>query len=150
MSGLQPPVGVDVVHAVLAVVAARGLVRGRLMPAATVSTYIAKAPPQTRKALKALRAAIKSVAPGITERISYGIPTFDFDGRYLLYIAGFRDHVSVYPVTSGMIARYGKTIAPFRSGKGTLRFPLDEPVPIDLVVKLTRVRLEERRRTPAR
>ena len=120
------------------------------MPAATVSTYIAKAPPRTRKALKALRAAIKNVAPGITERISYGIPTFDFEGRYLLYIAGFGDHVSVYPVTSGMIARYGKTIAPFRSGKGTLRFPLDQPIPIELVVKLARVRLAERRKPAAR
>jgi uncharacterized protein YdhG (YjbR/CyaY superfamily) len=148
MSGMQPSVDVDVVHAVPALVVARGLVRGRLMPAANVAAYIAKAPPGTRQALKALRAAIKSVAPGITERISYGIPTFDVDGRYLLYIAGFRDHVSVYPVTSGMIARYGKRIAPFRSGKGTLRFPLDEPVPIDLVVKLARVRLEERRRNP--
>lgn len=113
---------------------------------ATVSTYIANTPPGARKALKALRAAIKSVAPGITERISYGIPTFDVDGRYLLYIAAFRDHVSVYPVTAGMLARYGTAIAPFRSGKGTLRFPLDEPMPIDLVVKLARVRLEERRK----
>lgn len=120
------------------------------MTAATVSTYIAKAPPGTRKALKALRAAIKSVAPGITERISYGIPTFDVDGRYLLYIAGFRGHVSVYPVTPGMVARYGKSIARFRKGKGTLQFPLDEPVPIDLIVKLARVRLEERRRSTAR
>jgi uncharacterized protein YdhG (YjbR/CyaY superfamily) len=119
------------------------------MPAGTVSAYIAKAPPRSQKALKALRAAIKGVAPGITERISYRIPTFDFEGRYLIYIAGFRDHVSVYPVTSGMIARYGKTIAPFRSGKGTLRFSLDQPVPIELVVKLARVRLAERRRKPA-
>ena len=112
----------------------------------TVSTYIANTPPPARKALKALRAAIQSVAPGITERISYGIPTFDLDGRYLLYIAAFRDHVSVYPVTAGMVARHGKAIAPFRSGKGTLRFPLDEPVPLGLVKKLARVRLEERRK----
>jgi uncharacterized protein YdhG (YjbR/CyaY superfamily) len=149
MSGMQPPLGVDVVHAVPAVVAARGLVRGRVMAAATVSSYIAKAPPRARKPLRALRAAIKSVAPGITERISYRIPTFDFDGRYLLYIAGFRDHVSLYPVTAGMIARYAKAIAPFRRGKGTLRFPLDEPIPIDLVKKLARVRIEERRRSAA-
>jgi uncharacterized protein YdhG (YjbR/CyaY superfamily) len=116
----------------------------------TVATYIADTPPPARKALKALRAAIKSVAPGITERISYGIPTFDVDGRYLLYIAAFRDHVSVYPVTAGMLAQYGKVIAPFRSGKGTLRFPLDEPMPLALVKKLARVRLEERRRPATR
>jgi uncharacterized protein YdhG (YjbR/CyaY superfamily) len=97
--------------------------------------------------LKALRAAIKSVAPGITERISYRIPTFDLDGRYLLYIAAFKDHVSVYPVTSSMIERYGKAIAPFRSGRGTLRFSLDAPMPVDLVAKLARVRIAERRKS---
>src|SRR5690348_12289563 len=68
----------------------------------TVADYIAKAPPVARRALKQLRTAIKAAAPGITERISYGIPTFELDGRYLLYIAAFKEHVSVYPVTSGM------------------------------------------------
>ena len=111
----------------------------------TVARYIADAPPTARKALKAVRAAIRSVAPGITERISYRIPTFDLDGRYLLYMAAFKEHVSVYPVTAGIVARHGKDIAKFRSGKGTLRFPLDKPVPVPLIRKLARVRIEERR-----
>ena len=152
LSGLQPPVAVDLVYAVFAVVAARRLVRDSLRlhmaqvkKRTGVASYIAKSPPPARKALKALRAAIKSVAPGITERISYGIPTFDLDGQYLLYIAAFRDHVSVYPVTAGMVARYAKTIAPFRSGKGTLRFSLDSPIPVDLIARLARVRMQERR-----
>ena len=110
-----------------------------------VADYIASKPPVARRALKQLRAAIKAAAPGITERISYRIPTFDLDGRYLLYIAAFKDHVSVYPVTSGMLARYGKAIAPYRAGKGTLRFPLDSPIPADLVAKLAKVRVGERR-----
>jgi uncharacterized protein YdhG (YjbR/CyaY superfamily) len=113
--------------------------------ATTVSQYIADTPPTARKALKQLRAAIKSAAPGITERISYRIPTFDLDGRYLLYMAAFRQHVSVYPVTAGMVARYGPDIARFRSGKGTLRFSLDEPIPVALVRKLAKVRIAERR-----
>jgi uncharacterized protein YdhG (YjbR/CyaY superfamily) len=71
--------------------------------ATTVADYIANAPPVARRALKQLRTAIKAAAPGITERISYRIPTFDLDGRYLLYIAAFKRHVSVYPVTSGML-----------------------------------------------
>ena len=75
--------------------------------AATVAQYIADTPPAARKALKAIRAAIKSVAPGITERISYRIPTFDLDGKYLLYMAAFREHVSVYRVTPGIISRHG-------------------------------------------
>jgi len=119
--------------------------------AATVSDYIAKAPPGARKALKRLRAAIHAAAPGITERISYRIPTFDLDGRYLLYIAAFKAHVSVYPVTAGMVDALGDAIAPYRAGKGTLRFPLAEPVPAGLVTKLARVRIAERRApAPAR
>ena len=110
----------------------------------TVAAYIAKMPPAARRALKQLRTAIKAAAPGITERISYRIPTFELDGRYLLYIAAFKEHVSVYPVTSGMLARYGKAIAPYRAGTGTLRFPLDAPIPTDLVAKLARVRVRER------
>ncbi len=92
-----------------------------------------------------MRAAIKSVAPGITERISYRIPVFELDGRYLLYIAAFTEHVSVYPVTGGMVAKHGKAIARFRHGKGTLRFALDKPIPIGLVKKLAKVRLRERK-----
>ena len=110
-----------------------------------VSDYIARTPPLARKALKQLRAAIKAAAPGITERISYRIPTFDLDGRYLLYIAAFKEHVSVYPVTSGMVAKYRAALAPYRAGKGTLRFPLDGPIPASLVTKLAKVRVRERR-----
>ena len=111
----------------------------------TVAAYIAKMPPVARRALEQLRTAIKAAAPDITERVSYRIPTFELDGQYLLYIAGFKEHVSVYPVTSGMLVRYGKAIAPYRTGKGTLRFPLDAPVPTDLVAKLAKVRVREHR-----
>src|SRR5688500_12737081 len=116
----------------------------------TVARYIADTPPTARRALKAIRTAIKSVAPGMTERISYRIPTFELDGQYLLYMAAFKEHVSVYPVTSGMLARYGKAIAPYRAGKGTLRFPLNAPIPTDLVAKLAKVRVRERRMSARR
>jgi uncharacterized protein YdhG (YjbR/CyaY superfamily) len=116
----------------------------------TVAEYIAQAPPVARRALKQLRAAIKAAAPGITERISYRVPTFELDGRYLLYIAAFKEHIGVYPVTSGMLARYGKAIAPYRAGKGTLRFSLNAPMPTDLVAKLAKVRVRERRASARR
>ncbi|HET9276251.1 MAG TPA: DUF1801 domain-containing protein [Gemmatimonadales bacterium] len=116
------------------------------MPGAeTVAEYIASTPPRARRALRQLRAAIRAAAPGITERISYRIPTFDLDGRYLLYIAAFREHVSVYPVTAGMVAKHGQAIARYRAGKGTLRFPLDAPIPVGLVKQLARIRVQERR-----
>ena len=115
-----------------------------------VSDYIARTPPLARKALKQLRTAIKAAAPGITERISYRIPTFDLDGRYLLYIAAFKEHVGVYPVTAGMVAKYREALGPYRAGKGTLRFPLDAPIPVGLITKLAKVRVQERRAAGAR
>lgn len=111
----------------------------------TVTDYIDGTSPPVRKALKQLRTTIKKAAPGITERISYRIPVFELNGKYLLYIAGFRNHVSVYPVTASMVARYGKAIAPFRHGRGTLRFSLTETLPLDLVRKLAKLRVQERR-----
>lgn len=120
----------------------------RVVTDPAVLAYIAAASPKARRALRQLRRAIKAVAPGVTERISYRIPVFELDGRYLLFIAAFSGHVSVYPVTAGMIARYGKAIAPYRSGKGTLRFSLDEPIPLALIGQLALVRVGERRRAP--
>jgi uncharacterized protein YdhG (YjbR/CyaY superfamily) len=111
----------------------------------TVPEYLAATPPKARKALQQLRAAIKAAAPGITERISYRIPTFDLDGRRLLYIAAFKEHVGLYPVTAAMSAKHGPAIAPYRSGQSTLRFPLDAPVPIALVAKVARTRVQEHR-----
>ena len=113
----------------------------------TVAQYIANAPPKQRKALKQLRAAIKRGVPGATERISYRIPVFELDGKYLLYIAAFKEHVSVYPVTTAMARTHGKSIEPFRHGRGTLRFRLDEKIPVSLVEKLAKTRARERRIT---
>ena len=116
------------------------------MPPSPVLRYIADQKPPQRKALKALRSAIRKVAPKATERLSYRIPMFEVDGRMLLYIAGFKEHVSLYPVTKAMVAKHGKAIAKYRHGRGTLRFSLDEPVPTGLVTKLAKARLSERLR----
>jgi len=117
-----------------------------MKPPRTVSDYLAAAPPKTRAALKQLRAAIKGAAPGITERISYGIIGFAFEGRSLLGLAGWKHYVSIYPMTGAMAARLGAAIAPYRSGKATLRFPLTAPMPVALVRRLARLRVKERRR----
>ena len=111
----------------------------------TVTEYIASIPPAARTALKQIRAAIKKAEPSITERISYRIPTFDLDGKYLLYMAAFKDHVSIYPATASMMAKYGKQLMPHRSGKGTLRFDLGERLPLALITKLAKLRVQERR-----
>jgi uncharacterized protein YdhG (YjbR/CyaY superfamily) len=116
---------------------------------ATVTEYLALVPPKARKALRQIRAAIRKGAPGVEERISYRIPTFTLDGKYLLYMAAFKEHVSIYPATSGMMAKYGKQLARHRAGAGTLRFPLDEPLPIGLITQLAKVRVQERRAAKA-
>lgn len=112
--------------------------------AQTVATYIAAAAAPQRKALKQIRSAIRRAAPGITERISYRIPVFELDGKYLLYMAAFKNHVSVYPVTAAIADRHGKAIDRFRHGRGTLRFALDAPLPVGLIEKLARTRVRER------
>jgi len=111
----------------------------------TVAEYLAATPPAARKALRQLRATIRKAVPGTTERIAYGVPVFELDGKYLLYIAAFKAHVSVYPVTKGILAKHGTAIAKYRSGKGTLRFPLGKPLPLALVGRLAKVRVQERR-----
>ena len=114
----------------------------------TVSEYIASAPPETRKALRQIRAAIRKASPAITERISYRIATFDIDAKYLLYMAAFKNHVSVYPATAGMMAKYGKELKRHRSGAGTIRFSLEEKLPLALITKLAKLRVQERQASP--
>jgi uncharacterized protein YdhG (YjbR/CyaY superfamily) len=120
------------------------------MSTSTVPDYIAHAPDAARPTLRQLRAAIRAASPGITERISYQIPTFDLDGRRCLYIAGYEHHVSLYPVTPAIVDKHGPAIARYRSGKGTLRFPLDTPLPLALVRRIIKTRIEECRATPSR
>ena len=112
---------------------------------ATVAEYLASVPPAARKALRQIRSAIRKASPEITERISYRIPTFDLGGKYLLYMAAFKDHVSVYPATRSMMEKYGPQLRQYRSGAGTLRFELGEPLPLGLITKLARLRVQERR-----
>ena len=112
--------------------------------AAEVTAYIAARPAKHRKALRQMRAAIKSVSPAIGEKMSYGIPTFILDGKWLVYIAAFKEHVSMYPATAGMKAKHGEAMAKYRHGAGTLRFSLDNPLPLRLIKQLTKARIQER------
>ena len=110
----------------------------------TVAAYIASFPPKARKALRELRASIRSAAPGVTEKISYGIAQFSLHGRYLVYIAGFKSHVSLYPVTGGLARTFEKELAPYKSGKGTMKIPLGQAIPKQLVRRIVKFRAAER------
>ena len=115
------------------------------MAFATVDEYIASFPAEVQAVLEAIRAAIRAVVPGTEERISYGIPTFALDGRYVVYFSGWKRHVSVYPIPdTSMDAAFGRELKPYMAGKGTLKFALDQPLPIELIQRVANRLLEQR------
>jgi uncharacterized protein YdhG (YjbR/CyaY superfamily) len=109
----------------------------------SVDEYIARFPPETQKVLEELRALIKSTAPGVTEKISYGIPTFDLNGHYLVYFACWKKHLGFYPVTDGVVKTFKEELGAYKSGKGSLQFPLGQSVPTDLIRRIIKFRVEE-------
>jgi uncharacterized protein YdhG (YjbR/CyaY superfamily) len=109
----------------------------------TVTEYIASAPAPSRKALRELRALIKSTLPRLQEKISYRIAGFVLGERYLLYMAGWEKHVSLYPVTAAIARSLKREITPYRTGKGTLQFSLAKPIPKGLIRRIVKVRARE-------
>ncbi|MFE4543253.1 iron chaperone [Arthrobacter sp. NPDC056727] len=98
----------------------------------SVDEYIAQFPGEVRDVLQEVRRRCHEAVPGSGEMISYGIPTVTLGGIYVMYFAGWAHHISVYPVPTGDDA-FQTDIAPFRAGKGTLKFPLGKPVPYGLI-----------------
>lgn len=109
----------------------------------SVDEYLAEQPSEARAALEQIRSAIKSAAPEATEGISYQIPTFKINGRALIWFAGFKDHFSLYPYTARLLEELGDELKPHISGKGTLRFAADKPIPVELIKRIVQVRLAE-------
>lgn len=107
-----------------------------------VDEYIANFPPDAQAKLTEIRVAIHEIVPDSQEKISYGIPTATLNGKYFIYFAGFKNHVSVYPVTAA-VEKEVKEIAEYRKGKGTLQFPLDKPLPMALIRQVIKVRVDE-------
>ena len=107
--------------------------------AATVPEYVAALPPKTRRVVRQVLATIRKAAPGVEERISYQIPAFKLDAGYLIYVAAFDRHIGVYPAPAGDAA-FNAAVKPYRSGKATLRFALDEPVPLALITAAVKFR----------
>lgn len=107
----------------------------------TIDEYIASFPPAVAEPLRRMRETIHEAAPDATERMRYCMPTFYFEGN-LVHFAAFRDHIGFYPTPTG-VERFEKELIKYSTSKGTIRFPLDEPIPYDLVARITRYRLEE-------
>ena len=114
-------------------------------PAAKVRAYFAALPPATRRELKKIRDTIRAAAPDATEGISYGIPTFKLDGRVLIYCAGWKNHTSIYPLTPAIRRAHGAELEKYETAKGTVRFPLSDPIPSAFVKRLVKTRVAEMR-----
>jgi len=114
----------------------------------SIDEYIAACPEETHERLRAIRAEIKRIAPEAKEKISYQIAAFELNGKNLIYFAGWKNHISVYPIPGGAKREaFEKEIAKYVDGKGTLKFPLNQPLPIELIaeiVKLHKVNILEK------
>ena len=107
----------------------------------TMDDYIQDQPAGRRKVLKSLRAAIRAAAPKAAETINYGIPTFQLNGN-LVHFAAFEKHIGFYPTPSG-IAAFKKELSRYVSAKGSVQFPLDQPMPMALIKRIVRFRVKE-------
>ena len=109
----------------------------------SVEDYLAALPEEQRAALEKLRKTIRAAAPEATETISYQMPTFKDHGRVLVHYAAFKDHCSLFPASIAVMEALGEELKPYFSGKGTLRFTVDKPLPAALVKKIVKARIEE-------
>jgi uncharacterized protein YdhG (YjbR/CyaY superfamily) len=107
-----------------------------------IDSYISGFPEQTRGMLEQLRATIKLAAPEASEVISYGMPAYKQNG-ILVYFAAYKNHIGFYPTASGIEA-FKPELSSFQSSKGTIHFPLDKPLPLELVTKIVRYRISQR------
>lgn len=104
-------------------------------PLKTIDEYISTFPADIQVVLEHVKQAIRKAAPEASETMSYGIPTFDLDGKHLVYFAGWKHHISVYPMPAGDDA-FQQKIAQYKRVKSTIQFPLERPLPYDLVTEI--------------
>jgi uncharacterized protein YdhG (YjbR/CyaY superfamily) len=107
----------------------------------TVDDYIARYPKGVRQRLEAIRATVRKSAPGAEETISYGMPTFVLKGN-LIHFAVYKNHIGLYPAPTGS-ASFNKKLHPYRAARSTVRFPLDRPIPLDLLGEIVKWRVRE-------
>jgi len=108
----------------------------------SVDEYIAACPEETHERLQEIRMAIKKLAPDAKEKISYQIAAFELNGKNIIHFAGWKKHISLYPIPAGDEA-FESEVSKYADGKGTVKFPLDEPMPMKLVRKIIKLHLSQ-------
>ena len=106
-----------------------------------IDEYIAGFPQDVQEILEKIRATVREAAPEAKEKISYGMPAFTLNGN-LVYFAAFKNHIGFYPIPSG-IEEFKEELSVYKQGKGSVQFPLDEPMPYELITRIVKFRTEE-------
>jgi uncharacterized protein YdhG (YjbR/CyaY superfamily) len=114
---------------------------------ATIDQYVGSFPEDVQVVLQEVRRTIRNVVPAAGETISYRIPAMTLDGRHLVYFAAWKHHISLYPVPAAD-EDLERELAPYLAGRGTVRFPLREPIPYDLIERLVALLVQQRGAKP--
>ncbi len=114
----------------------------KIAKAGNINEYIATFPKEVQKILEQVRQTIRKAAPKAEENISYAMPAFKLNGKPLIYFAGYENHIGLYATPSGHAA-FEKELSKYKQGKGSVQFPLDEPMPLDLISRIVKFRMQE-------
>ncbi len=108
----------------------------------TIDKYIASFPTEIQRMLQSIRQSIQQACPKATETISYAIPTFKLNGKFLVYFAAFKTHIGFYATPTGH-AEFEEDLSAYKQGKGSVQFPLDKPMPLNLIKRIVKFREKE-------
>jgi uncharacterized protein YdhG (YjbR/CyaY superfamily) len=108
----------------------------------SIDEYIAGFPKETADKLEQIRQTILNIAPDLKESISYDIPTFNKNGKHLIYFAGWKKHIALYPITGAVAEELKEELAGYKGSKGSVHFPLDKPIPLDFVKRIVEIKLK--------
>jgi uncharacterized protein YdhG (YjbR/CyaY superfamily) len=109
----------------------------------TIDDYIATFPKEIQAVLEQVRQAIRHAAPQAVETISYGMPTFDLNGKHLVFFAGWKQHLSLHPLPAGDAA-FQQELARYKRAKGTIQFPFEKPIPYDFIEHIVTLLMREK------